>query len=65
MNQPGALQFERAPAAGLRRARELQRDGLIHAALLVCQDRAASVEAGDGAALFAAAAEPEVGSVFA
>ena len=31
--------------AGQRRARELQRDGLIHAAMLVCQDRFASVDA--------------------
>ena len=31
--------------AGQRRARELQRDGLIHAAMLVCQDRFAVVDA--------------------
>jgi ApbE superfamily uncharacterized protein (UPF0280 family) len=60
-----AEQVQAALHAGLRRARELQRDGLIHAALLVCQDRAASVEAGDGPALCAMAIESEVGSVFA
>jgi len=36
---------ERALLAGQRRARELQRAGLIHAAMLVCQDRFASVDA--------------------
>ncbi|MDE2093905.1 MAG: UPF0280 family protein [Burkholderiales bacterium] len=38
-----AEQVQRALQAGQRRARELQRSGLIHAALLVCQDRCVGV----------------------
>jgi len=48
---------ERALRAGQRRARELQRQGLIHAAALVCQGQALRVDA--------EAAQREVGSVFA
>lgn len=51
--------------AGKRRARELQRDGLIHAAMLVCQDRFASVEAQALAGSHKGAACLELGSVFA
>jgi len=51
--------------AGKRRARELQRDGLIHAAMLVCQDRFASVEAQALAGSHKGAACVELGSVFA
>ncbi|MDP3822295.1 MAG: UPF0280 family protein [Burkholderiales bacterium] len=50
----GALQ------AGERRARELQREGLIHSAVLVCQHRLMRVEA-----LVPATASAELGSVFA
>lgn len=46
--------------AGERRARELQREGLIHSAVLVCQHRLARVEA-----LVPATAPVELGSVFA
>jgi ApbE superfamily uncharacterized protein (UPF0280 family) len=38
-----AALVDQALQAGQRRARALQRDGLIHAAMLVCQDRFASV----------------------
>jgi ApbE superfamily uncharacterized protein (UPF0280 family) len=48
---------QRALQAGQRRARELQRDGLIHAAVLVCQSAWLRVSAETLAA--------EVGSVFA
>jgi len=48
---------QRALLAGQQRARELQRDGLIHSAVLVCQRAWLRVEA--------RAVEPEVGSVFA
>jgi uncharacterized protein len=51
----GALQH------GERRARELQRAGLIHAAVLVCQQQALRVQARAGALLRHA----ELGSVFA
>ena len=40
-----AAQVEQALRAGQRRAQALQRNGLIHAAILVCQDRLASVDA--------------------
>ena len=60
-----AEQVQSALQAGRRRALELQRAGLIHAALLVCQDRAAGVEAGNGAMLCQAAAGAEFGSVLA
>lgn len=39
-----AASLRRALDAGRRRALELQRDGLIHSALLVCQQRVARVE---------------------
>jgi ApbE superfamily uncharacterized protein (UPF0280 family) len=48
---------ERALQAGAERARALQRAGLIHGAMLVCQDQWLRVEA--------PARLPEVGSVFA
>ena len=51
---------QRALQAGERRARELQRDGLIHSAVLVCQHRLARVEA-----LVPAVASAELGSEFA
>ena len=53
-------QVAHALQAGERRARELQRDGLIHSAVLVCQHRLACVEA-----LMPATAPVELGSVFA
>ena len=53
-------QVLRALQAGERRARELQREGLIHAAALVCQHRIARVEA-----LQLAPEKNELGSVFA
>jgi ApbE superfamily uncharacterized protein (UPF0280 family) len=49
--------------AGAARARALQREGLIHSALLVCQHRALGVEGGLPARPIAAA--NELGSVFA
>jgi ApbE superfamily uncharacterized protein (UPF0280 family) len=55
-----AARVVRALQAGERRARELQRDGLIHSAVLVCQHRMARVEA-----LKPATALAELGSVFA
>ncbi len=51
-----AEQVHAALQAGASRARALQRDGLIHAAVLVCQHRAVGVEAGDASALWPAAA---------
>ncbi|MEP7299454.1 MAG: UPF0280 family protein [Burkholderiales bacterium] len=48
---------ERALQAGQRRARELQREGLIHAAILVCQGAALRVDAD--------VRRVELGSVFA
>ena len=53
-------QVARALQAGERRARELQRDGLIHSAVLVCQHRLARVEA-----LMPATVCAQLGSVFA
>ncbi len=53
-------QVARALQAGERRARDLQREGLIHSAVLVCQHRMLRVEA-PGPANVAA----ELGSVFA
>ena len=58
-------QVQRALQAGQRRARELQRDGLIHSAVLVCQHRFASVEAHEPVAVPAVTAPAELGSVFA
>ena len=60
-----ADQVARALAAGQRRARELQRLGLIHSALLVCQHRAQSVAVDAPGPAGAAAAPTELGSVFA
>jgi ApbE superfamily uncharacterized protein (UPF0280 family) len=63
-----ALPAERVEAAlqsGARRARELQRDGLIHAAILVCQHRAIGVAPVAGAPAQPAVRRVEVGSVFA
>ena len=60
-----ADQVARALAAGQRRARELQRLGLIHSALLVCQHRALSVAVDAPGPAGAAAAPTELGSVFA
>ena len=51
--------IQHALQAGERRARELQRDGLIHSAVLVCQHRLARVEA-----LMPATVCAELGSVF-
>ena len=53
-------QAARALQAGARRARELQREGLIHSAVLVCQHRINRVEA-----LMPATVSAELGSVFA
>ena len=49
--------IQQALQAGQRRARDLQRDGLIHSAVLVCQS--ACLRVGSGAI------SPELGSVFA
>jgi uncharacterized protein len=54
------VQVARALQAGERRARDLQREGLIHSAVLVCQHRVARVEA-----RVPATASAELGSVFA
>ena len=51
--------------AGQRRARELQRDGLIHAAMLVCQDRCVGVQAQAVVGDAEDAVHVELGSVFA
>jgi ApbE superfamily uncharacterized protein (UPF0280 family) len=51
--------------AGRSRARELQRDGLIHAAMLVCQDRVASVDAQAVVGAAKDATGVELGSVLA
>jgi uncharacterized protein len=48
---------QQALRAGQQRARELQRDGLIHSAVLVCQSARLRVES--------QAPQPELGSVFA
>lgn len=45
----GADLVDRALQTGLRRARQLQREGLIHAAVLVCQRQFAYVDAPDTA----------------
>jgi uncharacterized protein len=55
----------RAFESGRRRARELQRAGLIHSAMLVCQQRFAAVVADAQRALPVRAAHAELGSVFA
>jgi uncharacterized protein len=51
--------------SGRRRARELQRAGLIHSAMLVCQQRFAAVAADAQRALPAQALHTALGSVFA
>ncbi|MEO8808528.1 MAG: UPF0280 family protein [Burkholderiaceae bacterium] len=56
----GEAQLANALLAGERRALELQRAGLIHSAVLVCQHRLARVEAP-----IPATAAAELGSVFA
>ena len=61
----GADQVQLALQAGAARARALQRDGLIHAALLVCQHRASSVGAELPPALRLTVTPGELGSVFA
>ena len=53
-------QVARALQAGERRARELQREGLVHSAVLVCQHRLARVDA-----RMPATTSIELGSVFA
>lgn len=58
-------QVQAALLSGVRRARALQRDGLIHAALLVCQHRASSVDAPPPSVQLLATAPGELGSVFA
>jgi ApbE superfamily uncharacterized protein (UPF0280 family) len=60
-----AKRVDQALHAGQRRARELLRDGLIHAAMLVCQDRCVGVEARTVAASAKDASCVELGSVFA
>ena len=60
-----AAQVQAALHAGGRRARELQRAGLIHAAVLVCQHRALGVAADSSPVPAATIARAEVGSVFA
>ena len=60
-----AEQVRAALQAGALRARALQRDGLIHSAVLVCQHRALGVEAEASSAPRLAAAGAELGSVFA
>ncbi len=61
----GPEQVRAALQAGALRARALQREGLIHSAVLVCQHRAAHVGSdGRPAAPASAVAEP-LGSVFA
>lgn len=60
-----AEQVQTALQAGARRARALQRDGLIHSALLVCQQRAMRVEAAAPAVMWRTAETAAVGSVFA
>ena len=56
---------DQALRAGQRRARELQRDGLIHAAMLVCQDRCVGVQAQAVVGAAEDAVHVELGSVFA
>ena len=60
-----AEQVQRALHAGALRARALQRAGLIHSAVLVCQHRAARVEADLHLAAPLDTARAQVGSVFA
>ena len=60
-----AEQVRAALQAGALRACALQREGLIHSALLVCQHRATRVEAEASSALQHATSPVELGSVFA
>jgi uncharacterized protein len=60
-----AASVARALESGRRRARELQRVGLIHSAMLVCQRRFAAVTADAQRALPARALHAELGSVLA
>jgi uncharacterized protein len=60
-----AASVVRALASGQRRARELQRGGLIHSAMLVCQQRYAAVVADAQRALPARPLNAELGSVLA
>jgi len=60
-----AAQVQAALHRGALRARELQRAGLIHAAVLVCQHRALGVEAERWSTPLAGAAAAELGSVVA
>jgi uncharacterized protein len=61
---PAAI-VQQALQAGRQRAFELQRTGLIHSALLVCQHRCAGVDARDPAAPHSAATIAAPGSVLA
>ena len=61
----GAERVRRALHAGARCARVLQRLGVIHSAVLVCQHRAAHVEPGGRLAAPAGTALEQVGSAFA
>jgi uncharacterized protein len=58
-------QVQRALQAGQQRAHELLREGLIHAAVLVCQQRVVTVGAQASTALRLASDPGELGSVFA
>ncbi len=60
-----AEQVQAALDAGAQRARALQRDGLIHSAVLVCQHRAVSVEPRQPSPPQPVRAAGEVGLVFA
>jgi ApbE superfamily uncharacterized protein (UPF0280 family) len=60
-----AEQVRAALQAGALRARALQREGVIHSAVLVCQHRAVSVEAEVPPASPLAIAPEQLGSVFA
>ena len=60
-----AEQVHAALQAGALRARALQRDGLIHSAVLVCQHRAIGIEAEVPSTLRPATVHRELGSVFA
>ena len=60
---PAAVQA--ALERGRRRADDLRRDGLIHSALLVCQQHAARVDPASGIRVDTDTAARQVGSVFA
>ncbi len=63
MLPPDAVQA--ALERGRRRADDLRRDGLIHSALLVCQQHAARVDPAPGISVDTDTAARQVGSVFA